>query len=98
MGTARVKRRRWPPWASVKTSHVEGRIVTPERDDERLRSLPVPNVLPPGQSRYQSHSAGLPSGVAVFRGLGANAAVTVADPSITVDLTVLETEDHTVDA
>jgi hypothetical protein len=47
----------------------------------------VPHVLPPGQSRYQSHSAGLPSGIGVFRGLGAD------ETAITVDLTVLEKQD-----
>jgi len=87
VGTARARRRRWLPRTGLKTAHVEGRIVTPERDDERLRYFPLPNVLPPGQSRYQSHSASLPSGIAVFRGLGAD------EPSITVDLTVLEKQD-----
>jgi hypothetical protein len=80
-------------WTAGKAAHVEGRLLVRERDDEG-RSLPVPNVLPPGRSRYQSHSAGLPSGVAGFRGLGAD----VVEPSFTVDLTVLESEDDPVDA
>ncbi len=87
MGNLRVKRRRWLPHPGLKTAHVEGRIVTPDRDEARLRHLPMPDVLPPGRSRYQSHSAGLPSGVEGFHGLGAD------EPVITIDLTAIEEQD-----
>ncbi|MGD2051653.1 MAG: hypothetical protein PVI35_04170 [Acidimicrobiia bacterium] len=93
VASIRVRRRRWLSWTAGKAAHIEGRLLVRERDDEG-RSLPVPNVLPPGRTRYQNHSAGLPSGVAGFRGLGNDA----DEPAITVDLAALESEESSVDA
>ena len=55
----------------------------PERP-KAIRPKPTPApvlVVPPGQTRYQRNSAGLPSGVARFTGLGT---------AVTVDLTESE--------
>jgi len=55
-------------------------------ESSRPKSAPPPVfILPPGESRYQRRSAHLPSGVAAFKGLG-------AEPEITVDLTEVDAE------